>query len=392
MADKAPITPKVLRWARESAKMPVEVAASKVKVSVERLSDWEEGIDQPTINQAQTLAKAYKRPFAVLFLPKIPRDFQPLQDYRRDAAELTTASIFIIREIQEKQAWISDVYKEAGEDPLPFVGNFSTQHSSDQVAADILKTLRINPPFYTSSSPVKEWVDRAESEGIFVSRSSYINTKMKFDSDEMKGFAIVDRYAPFVFINTEDWKAPQLFTLVHELAHIWIGESGVSNEMDFKVRLRHELHPVEVFCNQVAASALMPDAAMDKLSQRTLTTTSELFRTAKDWGVSSSAILVRALFMERISHEQYRSLKSQVDVAFQAFLVKEEEKRQNRNKDSGGPNHYLLQLNRNSRLFTQVVLDAYKAGTIPPSQASSLLNVKSNHFQKLEAILYPQVI
>lgn len=87
MADKAYITPKVLKWARESAKISEEAAASKIPVPIERLKEWENGTSQPTIRQAQTLAKAYKRPFALLFLPEIPKDFQPLQDYRKAGAK-----------------------------------------------------------------------------------------------------------------------------------------------------------------------------------------------------------------------------------------------------------------------------------------------------------------
>ena len=121
-----------------------ETAAAKVSVSVDRLKEWEEGTNQPTIRQAQTLAKAYKRPFALFFLPEIPRDFQPLQDYRvKGSKDLTTSSIFIIREIQQKQAWISDVYVENKEEELPFVGRFTFKDDPKMVAEDILNTLGI---------------------------------------------------------------------------------------------------------------------------------------------------------------------------------------------------------------------------------------------------------
>ncbi len=389
MADKAPITPKVLRWARESAKMPIEVAAGKVKVSVEKLDEWENGISQPTMSQAQTLAKFYKRPFALLFLPEPPRDFQPLQDYRKNAASLSTASTFIVREIQEKQAWISEVYQENGEAPLPFVGKFTVSSPVEVVAADIVRILGVTPPNYQTSSPVKEWVDKAEAKGIFISRSSFIHTRMKFDSDEMKGFAIVDKYAPFVFINTEDWKAPQLFTLVHELAHIWIGESGISNESDFQLKLKHQIYQVEAFCNEVAAAALMPDSFMKSLPKYVFDSSQEILKVAQSWGVSSIALLVRALHMGLISMDDYRRIKAQVDVAFEEYLKREEAKREKQRKErSGGPNPYLLQLNKNSRLFTQIVLEAYRGGSIAPTQASSLLNVQTNNFPKLEAFFY----
>ena len=116
MADKAYITPSVLKWARETAKMSVEAAASKVPVSADKLKEWEDGISQPTIKQAQLLAKLYRRPFALLFLPDIPKDFMPLQDFRKKGSKsLSTASVFIIREIQQKQAWISDMNEENNE-------------------------------------------------------------------------------------------------------------------------------------------------------------------------------------------------------------------------------------------------------------------------------------
>ena len=120
MAEKAYITPNVLKWARESARMSEEVACAKVSVSSEKLKEWENGDSLPTIRQAQTLAKAYKRPFALLFLPEIPRDFQPLQDFRKSGSKpFNTSSIFIIRETQQKQSWIRDLYEDNKEKKLP---------------------------------------------------------------------------------------------------------------------------------------------------------------------------------------------------------------------------------------------------------------------------------
>lgn len=138
--------------------MTEEIAAAKIPVDIERLREWEEGISQPTIKQAQILAKAYKRPFALFFLPEIPRDFQPLQDFRKqDSKPLTTSSAFIIREIQQKQSWIRDIYEENNEGLLPFVGSFSMKDNPEQIAADIIKTLQINPTSYKTDNPMKEW-------------------------------------------------------------------------------------------------------------------------------------------------------------------------------------------------------------------------------------------
>ena len=390
MANRAFITPKVLKWARESAKMTEDIAAAKVSLPVHKLKQWEAGSSQPTIRQAQTLAKAYKRPFALFFLPEIPRDFQPLQDYRvKGAKDLTTSSIFIIREIQQKQTWISDLLAENGEDKLSFVGRFSVDDDPENVADDILCTLGIQPSKYQTENPIREWIDGAESKGIFVSRTSFIHSRLKLDSEELQGFAIADPFAPFVFINSEDWNAPQLFTLVHELAHIWIAETGISNEIAPEIKNKEKFHPVELFCNKVAASALMPKELVLNLEPRIYQNSKEVFKAAKRFGISSFALLVRALNLNLISLPVYQKLKNQADIDYADYLNREAEKKatQKKKEKSGGPNYFLLQLNRNGRLFTQTVLDAFRGGFIEPTLASNLLNVQINKFRKLEAQL-----
>lgn len=391
MAEKAYITPNVLKWARESARMTEETAASKVSISIEKLKEWEEGVSQPTIKQAQKLAKAYKRPFALFFLPEIPRDFQPLQDFRKTGSkQLSTGSIFIIREIQQKQAWISDVNEENQEQKLAFVGRYSIKDNPITVAQNILDTFGIDPNNYKTDNPIKEWIDASESNGIFVSRTSFIHSRLKLDSEEIQGFAIADPYAPFVFVNSEDWNAPQLFTLVHELAHIWINQTGISNEISPEIINKDKFHPIELFCNEVAANALMPKDLVESLDKSIFKSSKEIFKAAKHFGVSSFAFLVRSLNLQLISRESYSKFKKEADTEYQLFLKREAEKKlKNKTKEKkGGPNYFLLQLNRNSRLFTQTVLDAFKGGFIEPTQASNLLNVQVNKFNKLEAQLY----
>lgn len=389
MGEKAIVTSNVLKWARESARMTVEIAAAKVHISTTKLLEWEHGENYPTIKQAQTLAKAYKRPFALFFLPEIPRDFQPLQDYRvKDSVQLTTSSIFIIREIQQKQAWISDVYQDNAESKLSFIGKYSIKDNPKIVAKAILETLNIDPQSYKLDNPIKEWINAAESKGIFVSRTSFIHSRLKIDSDELQGFAIADPYAPFVFMNSDDWNAPQLFTLVHELAHLWIAATGVSNSIEPELPNKTKFHPVELFCNQVTANALMPEEILHSLDSMNLKSANGIYKTAKSLGVSSMALLIRAYHLNLVSKSDYAALKSDLEREYQEFLKKEAEKRIRQKRKKGGPDYFLLQLNRNSRLFTQTVLDRFYGGDIEPTVASSLLNVQITKFQKLEAQLY----
>jgi Zn-dependent peptidase ImmA (M78 family)/transcriptional regulator with XRE-family HTH domain len=387
MADKAYITPNILKWARESARMSVEDAASKIPVAVEKLKNWESGISQPTIKQAKTLANAYKRPFALFFLPDIPRDFHPLQDFRKSGSKaLTTSSIFIIREIQQKQAWLRDLFTESNEATLPFVGRFSFKDNPEIVAKDILATLKINPSLYKTENPINEWINAAEKCGIFISRTSFIHSRLKLDSEEIQGFAIADSYAPFVFVNSDDWNAPQLFTLAHELAHIWIAQTGISNETE--LNNKGKFHPVELFCNEVAANLLIPKDIILNIDKTSFHNSTNLFKIAKQLGISTFSLLVRAKKLKVISTRTYNILKKQADINFSNFIKKEAEKKAKQKETAGGPNYFLLQLNRNSRLFTQTVLDSFRGGFIEPTLASSLLNVQVNKFQKLESQLY----
>lgn len=393
MSEKAYITPIVLKWARISAKMSEEIASKKINVSSEKLINWENGVGQPTIKQAQNLAKAYRRPFSLFFLPEIPNDFQPLQDFRKnDSQELGTASTFIIREIQQKQSWISEFNRENEEEPIEFVGKYSITSNPTVVANDILKTFEINPLNYIYDNPIKEWIEKIEAKGVFVSRTSFIHSKLKLSKDEIQGFAIADPFAPFIFVNSEDWNAPQLFTLIHELVHIWIAESGVSNiDSDkLKVNENNNVNQVELFCNEVAGNILMPQPIINGIDSSNFLTSKEIFKSAKDLGVSTFAFLFRIYNLNRISLSEYKKLKSDAEIEYTAFLKREADKKikQKEKEKKGGPNYYRLQLNKNSKLFTQIVLDAFRGGNIEPTRASALLNVQINKFPKLEAQMY----
>ncbi len=389
MAERAFITPKVLKWARESAKFSESDAAAKVSVKEDKIREWESGASQPTIRQAKILANAYQRSFAIFFLPEIPNDFQPLQDFRKKGSnELSTSTLFIIREIQQKQTWISEDLKESDVPKLNFVGKFSISDRPDVIAADILKTLEIDPLNYEDQEPIKRWIEKSEQKGIFISRTSFIHSHLKIDKNELQGFAIADEYAPFIFINSADWNAPQLFTLVHELAHIWTATTGISNHITPNILDRDKYHPIELFCNEIAANVLIPKSYIETFTSKDFENEKLIISTAKELGVSTIALLVRAKNLGIISTSQYKKLKHKADQAFSEFLENEELKKLQQKKQEGGPSFYTLRLNRNGRLFTQSVLDAFNSGRIEPSVASLLLKVKSNQFPKLEQRLY----
>ena len=368
--------------------MPLEIACKKVGVPVDKLESWERGDTLPTMVQAETLANAYRRPFAVLFLPRIPRDFTLLHDFRaKTASPLGTGAIFIMREIQQKQAWLRELYEENEEAPLPFVGRYSPSANPQEVAADILATLEVNPSHYTASSPLREWIRKTESKRICISRISFIHSKLKLDSEEFQGFVIADKLAPFIFVNSDDWEAPQLFTLVHELAHIWIAQSGVTDVPGSGLSAKKQLDPTELFCNEVAASALMPATIMLS-AKETLNNYGEIKKLALRLGVSTLALLIRAFKLNLVSLAMYHKYKSQADTEFHAYEQQQAILKSQRKKATGkGPNYYTMQLSKNGRLFTQIVIDAFNGGAVAPTQASSLLNTQVNKFSVYENML-----
>ena len=189
-----------------------------------------------------------------------------------------------------------------------------------------------------TDSPILEWINKAEEHGIFVSRTSFVNPKLILDSEELQGFAIADPFGPFVFVNSKDWNAAQLFTLVHELAHIWIAESGISNEVEIDAKSRDKVHEVELFCNSVAGSALMPHIMIKDIGNNQIKSSKELFTLSRKLGVSTFALLVRALKLNLISHEVYKKLKQEADREFHTFLRKKEEKKllQKEQEKAGG--------------------------------------------------------
>jgi Zn-dependent peptidase ImmA (M78 family) len=388
MSAKAYITPDVFKWARTSAHISIETAAKAVAKEPEMIQSWENGRDVPTIKQAEKLAHLYRRPLAVFFLPGIPYDFTVLQDFRSvHHGEFSTALIFMMREVQQKQAWARTALEEDGETVLPFVGRFDRRTSVETVALDIRQTLKVVTSEMNGNG-LKYWLQKAEEARIFVCLSSSYHTRMKIDSDVVKGFAIADPYAPFVFLNSDDWENPQLFTLVHELVHVWINQSGISVDTQFGFREVHSstIDPVEVYCNKVAANALLPlDELETEIGSLPLNNFDQVKEIARKFSVSTLTLLYRLSDSGRITDRQLSTWKRIADEQFSEFA---ERHRKLLEQSEGGANYYLLLARRNGRAFSKMVLDFYKGGQISGIELSNLLNVKLNMVSKLEQQLY----
>lgn len=383
--SKALITPRLLTWARETAKIPVQEMAFKLNVKESTVRSWEDGSSMPTMAQLEKIAKLVRRPAAVFFLPAPPKDFETLRDFRKTSykGEYSTALTFILREIQTKQQWISDFLKEEGHPRLNFIGRFSLSTPVKQVAGDIRRELQINS-IPKNTDALKYWIGKAEARGIFIAISGNIHSRMLIDVDEVRGFAITDPYAPYIFINGKDYLNSQLFTLVHELVHLWLNSSGVSNINIEDETSSTDNDEIELYCNRVAAETLMPEKQLlEALSQDAALITLQMIENlAKMFSVSRLAMLVRLFQMSAINFKTYSVLKVQFEKQFQEFLEHASKK-----EKQGHPDPYLMQIRKNSRLFSEVVYSSYKNGLLSGRDASELLNIKISSFNKIPHLL-----
>lgn len=289
------IQPSMLTWARERAGLKPEDLARRFP----RLAAWERGEQSPTLRQLEEFARAVHVPVGYLFLPAPPEESLPVPDLRtladRPVAQPSPELLDTLYLCQQRQDWYREYAQWHGLPPVPFVGAASRQDDPVRVAAAMRETLGLSVrarqelPSWTDA--LRQMAEKAEEAGVLVMASSIVgnNPHRKLNVEEFRGFALVDDLAPLVFINASDSKAAQMFTLAHELAHIWLGESGVSDPEAG----RKPSHHIERWCNEVAAELLVPMADFRVQYQPGASLTAEIQRLARHYKVSTLVILRR---------------------------------------------------------------------------------------------------
>lgn len=229
MVTRANVKPALITWARERAGIPKEELSSKFK----NLPRWEEGDLKPTLKQLDAFASAVHVPVGYLFLSKPPKEVVPIPDFRtvkgRSIARPSPNLLDTIYICQERQAWYRDYARMSSLRDLDFVASVSTADSPRSVAEQIRDRLgfdldaRNQCP--TWSDALRFFIRQAESAGILVMVSGIVmnNSHRPLETEEFRGFALCDSLAPLIFVNGRDTRAAQMFTVAHELAHIWLG-------------------------------------------------------------------------------------------------------------------------------------------------------------------------
>ena len=362
------VNPQILHWARLRSGLSYPQLEDALKTSSDELAAWERGDTRPPFDKAQKIAKTFRIPFGYLFLSSPPDLAVPLPDMRTQAERhpLSLDFLDVVNDALVKQDWYRDYLQELKAPRLKFVSSFTMKDDPEDVAADIRRVLGMNLALRRS---VSNWADylsklagRSEEAGVLVMRSSVVGnaTRRKLSSREFQGFALADAHAPLVFVNADDFKTAQVFTLVHELAHIWIGKSAISHIDPAKPR--EPENPVELFCNDVSAETLVPRREFEQAWANTDLETL-VGRLARHFWVSSLVILRRAYELDKVSRKEF-------------FEHVELERKKIQKMRASGGNYYRNIISRMGSRFTKAVLTETREGNLLLRDAARLLSLK----------------
>lgn len=369
------LQPTVLRWARQRAGLDEAALAGKLGTTPERVAEWEQD-GQLRFTQVQKLAHVTHTPEGFLFLPSPPDEKLPIPDFRTlGDAPLKRPSpdlLETVQMMQSRQAWMREFLIEEGELPLPFVGSATLQSSPVEVAADMRRCLGFADGWAERENT---WTDalmhlrqKMEAAGILIVVNGVVgnNGHRKLTPDEFRGFALCDGYAPLIFINGADFKAAQMFTFAHELAHIWAGRDGVSN---FEA-LEPPSVDVERWCNSVAAEFLIPERELHGCWERARKSVEPFQFLAKRYKVSAIVAARRVMDLGLVSRKEFFDF-------YNAYLADERRKGEAK---TGGGNFWATQNVRVGQRFGAAVVRAAKEGRLLFTDAYRLTGMSGDTF------------
>jgi Zn-dependent peptidase ImmA (M78 family) len=372
---RVPVQPTLFTWARQRARLEVAALATRFP----HLSEWEAGAVQPTLRQLEQFAKATHAPLGCFFLPSPPTEALPIPDFRtmgQGIPRLTADLLDVIYTCQNRQTWYRDEALVNGETPLPFVGSVAVSCPPSDAAALIRQQLgfsvqaRSDCPTWTEA--LRMFVAQAERAGVMVMVSGVVmnNNTRPLDPQEFRGFALSDAVAPLVFINGADSKAAQMFTLAHELAHLWLGQTALS---DAAMSAPSD-NATETWCNRVAAELLVPEADLLPELLRDEPLDASLRRLARHFKVSTLVLLRRMLDVGWMSRETF----------WAAYRAEESRLRAMAEHNSGGGDFYRTTVSRVGRRFAQTLVASTLEGRTLYRDAFRMLGIaKSGTFNEL---------
>jgi Zn-dependent peptidase ImmA (M78 family) len=368
MRNEVNVNANMLTWAIARAGYELQTFTEKFP----KVQLWLEGEKNPTVKQLEEFSKKVYLPFGYLFLPEPPSEKLPIPFFRSNGNQADKVNINVYDTVllmQQRQDWLSNYLKDKGFKALDFVGKFRNKTNVKAIVADIRNTLNLPENW---ASQFKTWQEaqdhlvlQIEDKGIITVFNGILenNVHRKIPVDECRGFVLVDEMAPFMFINNADWKSAQMFTVAHELAHIWTGHSA---GFDFR-KLQAADDPIEKLCDHVAAEFLVPKNSFNEVWGHN----PDIKYASRFFKVSEIVIARRALDTGNLSKKQFFAFYK--EYSSREFTKKEHQR-------SGG-DFYATTRKRLSLAFASHINNAVKSGNLLYRDAYKLTSLKGDTFQ-----------
>lgn len=392
---RAKVKPKLLEWARESAGYALPDAARKLKVETDRLALWESNSETLTLSKLKAMAAVYKRPLSVFYLPEPPKDFMVMRDFRRlPSTKLRGFSpelSFEIRSAHQRRRLALELMEELEEKPPHFGLRASLKDDAEVVGTRLRRALGVsredqaawqrNPAGYTAFNT---WRRKIEAYGVLVFQAT------RLAPDEVSGFAIAEAPLPVIVITQVDTPpVRRTFSLLHEFAHLMLRMSGVS-ELDVDAARPPEEQRVEVFCNRVAAAALMPrsefmgeEAIKTNGPQASEWDDAVILELAHKYGVSREAIVRRLLTFGLTTPAYYQQKREQYAEEYKNSkeLRRQRSKALEKKYQTNPPRDALKLL---GKPLVHLILESYYRDRMSLSDVSGYLGIRTRHVARLE--------
>lgn len=373
------VQPEMLRWARKTVGLSVADVALSLKRKPEEIEAWESGDDAPSYSQLEKLAyQLYKRPLAVFFLPAPPEEAIPQRKFRTlpdaDLQALSRDTYLHIRRAHAFQIALRELFD--GHNPagrsiwkslsLSLSGGIAEQAGGIRKFLGI--TLEDQISWKSDELALKRWRQAIEDSGVFVFKAA-------FKQKDISGFCLADEHLPVVYLNNSTTKTRQIFSLLHELAHLLLSMNGLSKfDTSYIDRLPQTEKRLERFCNAVAAEVLIPAsdfAEQEKLFPANVEKASEEMFSglASRYGVSRETVLRRFLDQERVTASFYENQAKRWAA---------------QKKESSGGSWYLNQGTYLSDRFAKEVIGRHYRHQITLEQAADFLGIKPKNFAGFE--------
>lgn len=343
-----------------------------------QLPAWERGEKQPTFKQLEAFARATHTPFGFLFLAAPPEERLPIPDFRTVKQRPLRPSpdlLDTIYAMQRRQDWLRDERLEGEADPLEFVGNARLSDEPMAVGQEMRRTVGLDDGWAGNVSSWGEAVNelrrRIEGLGVMAVINGVVgnNTHRKLDVEEFRGFALTDRYAPLIFVNGADSKSAQMFTLAHELAHVWLGPEG-EGVSGFEGLFPGDSR-IETFCDQAAAEFLVPARELRERWRDVKGTPDPFERVARQFKVSPIVAGRRAMDLRLVNRETFFTF-------YNAYMKRERQQA----KAAGGGDFYNNQNTRVGAAFAASVIRAAMGGRLSFKEAYDLTGLRGGAFQE----------